>query len=237
MSIFSYHLTSLSIAQGIKSIFFSPSFENVSGLIHSETMMSMRLGAPIWSPRRFLFKELVVFAQWKDEDSLVKFLSNHDFGRKLNEGWHIRMEYMRQWGFISEFDIPKVGVELHEINDPVVAVTLARMRLTQVPRFIKWGRPVEKLVRDDKNSVLSMAATRLPRTVSTFSIWKSEKDMLQMVHGHSNMERPKRHADAMKERERKDFHFQFTTLRFRPISEHGIWKGQMNFLSHFRNNS
>jgi hypothetical protein len=34
----------------------------------------------------------------------------------------------------------------------------------------------------------------------------------------------------MKERERKDFHFEFTTLRFIPISEHGQWKSKTNFI-------
>jgi hypothetical protein len=42
---------------------------------------------------------------------------------------------------------------------------------------------------------------------------------------------PKRHSNAMKERERKDFHFEFTTLRFKPIAEFGNWKGQSNFIS------
>lgn len=34
-----------------------------------------------------------------------------------------------------------------------------------------------------------------------------------------------RHARAMVERERRDFHHEFTTLRFRPLSEHGTWEG------------
>lgn len=62
----------------------------------------------------------------------------------------------------------------------VVAVTLAWMKLLQVPRFIRWGKPVEELVRDDP---------------------------------------------AMVERRRKDFHFEFTTLRFRAIGEYGDWEG------------
>jgi hypothetical protein len=69
---------------------------------------------------------------------------------------------------------------------------------------------------------MAMAATRLPRTISTFSIWKSQKEMVGMVHGHNSVTEPKRHADAMKERDRRDFHIQFTTLRFKKLSEHGI---------------
>ena len=93
------------------------------------------------------------------------------------------------------------------------------------------GRPVEKLVRDHPGTILSLASIRLPRTVSTFSIWKNLKDMTDMVHGHSAVPQPKRHIDAMKERDRKDFHIEFTTLRFRAISESGEWNGKKNYIS------
>ena len=135
-------------------------------------------------------------------------------------------------GFIDEFSIPKDSVEIDQPDAPVVAVTLARMKLLQVPRFIRWGRPVEMLVRDHPGTTFSMASMRLPNTVSTFSIWYSQKDMKDMVRGHSVVPQPKRHAEAMKERERKDFHFQFTTLRFKPIAEYGIWNGRSNLLPH-----
>ena len=51
-----------------------------------------------------------------------------------------------------------------------------------------------------------------------------------MVRGHSAVPQPKRHIDAMKERDRKDFHFEFTTLRFIPLSEFGEWNGKSNFI-------
>ena len=52
-----------------------------------------------------------------------------------------------------------------------------------------------------------------------------QREMEKMVHGHSKVPKPKRHANAMKERERKNFHYEFTTLRFHSIAEHGEWKG------------
>jgi hypothetical protein len=50
--------------------------------------------------------------------------------------------------------------------------------------------------------------------------------MADMVRGQIPVARPERHAAAMAERRRKDFHFEFTTLRFRPIAEYGIWEGR-----------
>ncbi len=133
-------------------------------------------------------------------------------------------------GSVEEFAGLPESIGTADPEAPVVAVTLARLRLPQVPRFIRWGRPVEELVRDHPGATLACAAMRLPRTVSTFSIWKTQREMAAMVHGHCRIERPERHAAAMKERQRKDFHFEFTTLRFTPIAEHGSWEGRSNIL-------
>ncbi|TNE54329.1 MAG: hypothetical protein EP338_07905 [Bacteroidetes bacterium] len=230
MSIFTFHLVETSFASVLKTLMFPPKNEEIKGLIHAEYMQGMTLGSPIFSTKRILFRQLVVFAQWENESAIDEFLKSHQTGKLLSNGWHIRMNYLRQWGKIDKFQIPESTSEMDKPENPVVAVTIARMRLSQVPRFIRWGRPVEKLVRDDPNTSISLAATRLPRTVSTFSIWNAQKNMLKMVHGHGVVENPTRHAEAMRERERKDFHWQFTTLRFKPISEYGSWKGKSDYI-------
>jgi len=63
-------------------------------------------------------------------------------------------------------------------------------------------------------------------TFSTFSIWKNEDEMLGMVYGrHQDLA----HGNAMKERSRKDFHHEFTTMRFTPVGEFGSWRGKSNY--------
>jgi hypothetical protein len=111
-----------------------------------------------------------------------------------------------------------------------VAVTLARLKLPQVPRFIRWGRPVERQVRDDPGQTLAVAAASPPRTVSTFTVWRTAQAMTDMVRGQANVPDRTRHAAAMAERERKDFHLEFTTLRFRCLSEHGSWQGRTSIV-------
>jgi hypothetical protein len=81
-------------------------------------------------------------------------------------------------------------------------------------------------VRDHPGVTLAVAALRPPRTISTFSVWRSMREMVEMVHGRSNVDAPDRHASAMRERERRDFHHEFATYRFRPLSEHGSWQGR-----------
>lgn len=214
----------------IKGIFSKPIAKNTKGIIHSEYMTVMTLGSPIFSGSRILIRQVAIFIQWENEVALEDYLEQNSFGRVLSKGWHVRLSFIREWGKFSGFKMPDHKDKLDNLNSSVVAVTLARMRPLAVPRFIHWGRPVEKLVRDHPGTTLSLASVRFPNTVSTFSIWKTEKEMTNMVHGHSSIEKPKRHSNAMKERERKDFHFEFTTLRFKPLSEFGSWKGQTNFI-------
>ncbi len=230
MNIFSYHLIELPFIDAFKGIFSKPIAKSTNGLVHYETMRVMTLGSPVFSPSRILIKQLAFFMQWENEAALDNFLKEGDFGKILSKGWHLRLSFMREWGEFSGFKIPEFRDQLENSNSPVVAVTIARMKPLAVPRFIHWGRPVEKLVRDHPATILSLASIKFPNTVSTFSIWKSEKEMTDMVAGHSAVERPKRHSNAMKERERKDFHFEFSTLRFKPLKEFGEWKGETNFI-------
>lgn len=234
MSVFTFHLKETNPLLTLRALINPLKSNHVPGLIHAETMAAMTLGSPILSSSRILVGEMVVFAQWENEAAIDNFFANHKLGKILVKGWHIRLAYLRQWGSIDGFNIPEKSFETDDPNAPVVAVTLARMKLLQVPRFIRWGRPVEKLVRDHPETVLALAATRLPRTVSTFSIWKSQREMVKMVHGHSMVSQPKRHAEAMKERNRKDFHIHFTTLRFKPLYESGTWKGKTNIIGSLR---
>ncbi|HLW40651.1 MAG TPA: hypothetical protein VKX31_09675 [Brumimicrobium sp.] len=230
MSTFSYHLVKLSFVSALRLMLFPVKSKEIKGLIHAETMSAMILGSPIFSKSRFFNREIVFFAQWEDEVYLNDFLQLNSRGKQIAKGWHVRLEYLRQWGEISGFQILDQEMELNNENSPVVAVTIARMKYTQIPRFIRWGRPVEKQVRDDHGTSLSLASIRYPNIISTFSIWKTQKAMTDMVRGHSKSKRPKRHVNAMKERDRKDFHFEFTTLRFRPFAEYGEWNNKSNYI-------
>jgi hypothetical protein len=229
MSLFSYHLVEIPFFKAATRVFSNPINKNTKGLIHSEYMTVMTLGSPIFSKSRFLLGQSAVFMQWENESDLDNYLEQDKFGKVLAKGWHVRLLFIRKWGKFSGFKIPSIKDELESPNTPVVAVTIARMRPLAVPRFIHWGRPVEKLVRDHPGTTLSLASVKFLNTVSTFSIWKSVDEMTSMVHGHSKVEKPKRHSEAMKERERKNFHFEFTTLRFKPIAEYGSWKGKSDY--------
>ncbi len=230
MPVYTYSLARSSIGSTLSALYRPPRGEQVPGLIHAECMTRMKLGAPIYSPARMQLHNLTMFAAWESEGAIDDFLANTPLGRRFASGWHVRMTFLRRWGSVKEFAGLPENAGHSEPDAPVVAVTLARMRLPQVPRFIRWGKPVEELVRDHPGAILASASMRLPRTVSTFSIWSSQREMAAMVHGHGHLDRPERHAAAMRERERKDFHFEFATLRFSPFAEYGTWEGRANLI-------
>lgn len=234
MTVFTFHFGKTTIGTAVKALYRPPTGQDVPGLNHAECMTQMTLGAPILSPARMQLRHLTMFAAWESHGAIDEFLAGTSLGRALATGWHVRMAFQRRWGYVSAFDglapLGSVGRETQDPAAPVVAVTLARMKLPQVPRFIHWGRPVEELVRDHPGTTLAIAAMRLPRTVSTFTVWTSQQEMVDMVRGHSAVPRPERHAAAMAERQRKDFHFEFTTLRFRPIAEYGNWEGRTHII-------
>lgn len=196
------------------------------GLVHAECLSPMKLGSPIISLERFRLKEVVMFAAWESEDAIGEFLATSKLGQAIAEGWHLRMAFLRRWGSVREYASLPESMGESDPESPVAALTLARMKITEIPRFVKWGRPVEALVRDNPESTFSLAAIRQPNTVATFSIWNSQRAMVEMVRGQSNVAQPERHVEAMRERDRRDFHHEFTALRFRPIAEYGNWEGR-----------
>lgn len=226
MTVHSFHLARMSPVRAVGALIRPPAQKNVPGLRHFEVLAGMELGAPVFSLRRMQVHRLAAFAEWADEAALEDFLAEDRFGRRLAAGWHVRLQFLRRWGSVAELAHLPEDAERTRPDEPVVAVTLARMRLPQLPRFIRWGRPVERQVRDHPETTLALAAVRPPRTVSTFSIWTSARAMTGMAFGRGDGEAARRHVEAMAERERHDFHHEFTTLRFRPLSEHGTWEDQ-----------
>lgn len=223
--IFSFHLIKLPFLK-VPRFLLSPMYKKkISGLNHSENFFIMNLGESITSPLRYRIKSFAFFAWWRDEIYLDKFLQqpSHHF---FNGGWHVRMRLYRRWGEITELKNATIDPNLALPNKPMVAVTLARLNLLQTRRFIKWGKPVERQVRDHKGQSLALAAIRPLNTFSTFSIWKNESEMINMVQGRNKTHDGESHRLAMQERIRKDFHHEFSTMRFSPFKEIGTWNGK-----------
>jgi hypothetical protein len=204
--------------------------KNISGLRHSETFCTMNLGTEIASPTRFNITDLGHLYWWQSEQDLESHLASPSNSAFHESSWHIRLKPYRSWGEIKKISQAQIHSIEPEQDQPVVAVTHARLKLTETFRFIKWGKPVEVQVRDHPGNSFAFAAFRPPMTFSTFSIWETEQEMLNMVGGKSQKVDGSEHKLAMQGRSRRPFHFEFTTMRFLPLSEHGEWKGVSSHL-------
>ena len=226
MSLHSFHLAEVPASVGLRALVRGGITARADGIDHAECLALMRLGAPTVSPDRLQVRRLAMFAQWRDGDAVDRFLADDRLGRHLAGGWHVRLQFLRRWSTLAALPDLPARAGAWQADEPVVAVTVARMRLPEVPRFLQWGKPVERLVRDHPGVTLALAGIRPPRTIATFSVWRSVREMEEMVHGRSAVADPERHAAAMTERRRRDFHREFATYRFRPLSEHGAWEGR-----------
>ncbi|MGL5811702.1 MAG: hypothetical protein ACRCYQ_17310 [Nocardioides sp.] len=227
---FSYHLAHLPARTTIRAMTMPLGGGQVPGLLHAETLALMRLGSPTVSRERMQLRQAAVFARWEDADALDRFLDGHRFGAALSAGWHVRLEFLRRYGTLACLaDLP-VRSGAWDKAEPVVAVTLARLKLPHLPRFLSWGKPVERLVVSHPAARLAVAAMRPPRHFSTFSIWRTIEEMTAMVHGTSDVPNAEAHAVAMREQRRLNFHRESAFMRFRPLSEHGRWQGPSHFL-------
>lgn len=228
--IFSFHLAHVSLWKLPRFLLDPALGQRTPGLRHGESFFTMNLGEPVMTAPRYNFRTVAFFAWWAEEAALSEFMEQprHKF---LQDGWHVRMKLYRRWGEVAELQDAVIDASLAVPDKPVVAVTLARLKLWQTPRFIRFGRPVESQVRDHKGNNLALAAFRPFNTFSTFSVWQNESEMLNMVSGRDKGRDGEEHRLAMRERARKDFHHEFATLRFTPINEVGVWNGRSDYTS------
>ena len=84
------------------------------------------------------------------------------------------------------------------------------------------AQAVERQIKDHPGKTCARVAYRPANVFSTFSIWQSEDAMVGMVGGRQISD-GRDHREAMVERARVPFHFEFMTLRFAPLSQHGDW--------------
>lgn len=219
MELFSYHLITAPAPNVAARLLASPALRRVPGLRHAECLLPMRMGHALARPGRYHLSHLALFAFWDDERHLERFLTAPPYRVLTRAHWHVRLRFYRRWGRYAGLDDATPFPALATPGGPTVAVTLARLKLTETVRFARWGKPVEAQVRDHPGLLRATVAFRPLRTFCTFTQWRSEADMLGMVGGRDGPQ----HRAAMQAREQRDFHHEFTTLRFTPLSEHGAW--------------
>jgi hypothetical protein len=158
----------------------------------------------------------ILISSWDDDDALDRFLAANPI-----DGYHVRMRPTRIVGAWP--DMPGLPAEEEPMggDEPAAVLTLGRPRLLRFPPFVRTSRPAEKLARDHPGLVRGTAAARLPRFVTTFSIWRTVSEMRDYALGRPDPS----HLNAIKKDRANTFHHQEAFVRFRPYASSGAWGG------------
>lgn len=161
-----------------------------------------------------------LIAFWDDADAFERFLDRDALGRAFAGGFQARLVPLRAHGSWPGLpaDVPESRAVQHD--GPVVVLTLGRLRISQVVRFLRASRPAERAALAQDGMIWGSAAVR-PPFVATVSIWTDARATAAYAYGGQ----PPAHSAAIAEQRRKDFHRQSAFIRFAPTRLEGNLAG------------
>jgi hypothetical protein len=218
--IVSVHFADVGLLQAQRLLFRGPNPAKTPGLTYSEPVLTAPLGTRLPRPR---LGRIGLIAAWDDDAALDRFLAGHPFAESLAGGWHARLEPRRCFGSWSGLSgLPAREIPMDD-GEPVVALTLGRLRFARTRAFLKSGAPAE---RDAVGNPALVASTGLarparPRLVSTFSIWRTAGAMRAYAFDKAGP-----HQAAVRADRARPFHRESAFIRFRPYASQGSWDGR-----------
>lgn len=209
----SVHLSRLSPRETIGAIRGRPRSGSVPGLRFAELNTRARMSGsvvPTPAPGRF-----ALVALWDDDAALDAWLAS---GPRLAGDYRVRLEPLRAFGLVEAMG-PLVEDEQPVSDDERVAVlTYGRLRPRVAHHFLRASAKAEGRAVDDPAMTHGTAMAGPPRTVATFSLWRTAGEMKRYAYDAGS------HTDAMKAMRVHDFHSEYVFARFRPYGDEGTWE-------------
>ena len=157
-----------------------------------------------------------MIASWDDDAALDEFLAGHPLADRLSGGWHVRLEPLHVYGSWSGFpDLPAQELPVDD-EEPVAVLTIGRLRLRRVRPFLQASARAEGEAIANPALLASTGLARPPRTVATFSLWRSAREMRDYAGDGA-------HRAATTAHRAKPFHHESAFVRFRPYGSRGDW--------------
>jgi hypothetical protein len=217
--IVSVHLADVGL-RAVPSILRKPPDPNaVPGLTYAETVTTAPLGKQLLPTPQF--GRVGLIAAWEEDGALDDFSRSHPLAERLAGGWQVRLAPLRVFGFWPGMpDLPKEALPVDD-DEPVVALTLGRLRLNRALPFLRSAAAAEAQVVDDPALLASTGLARPPHLVSTFSVWRSAKAMRDYAFGKDGA-----HQAAVRADRERPYHHASAFVRFRPYASEGNWDGR-----------
>jgi hypothetical protein len=215
----SFHIADVGKLAGLRLLRLRPSRRNVAGLRYGVLTVTAPLNERLLA--RPDVGRVALIAGWDDDGSLDRFLAAHPLAQALAGGWHTRLQATHIFGAWPPLD-GLVDEQPMSADEPVAALTIARLRFSEAPRFFKASAAAERLAVRDPALLRGTGLARPPGLVATFSLWQSTGAMRAYAGGPSGTE----HRDAVKAHAERPFHHASAFIRFRPYGAEGEWNGK-----------
>ncbi|HEU0316645.1 MAG TPA: hypothetical protein VFR49_04905, partial [Solirubrobacteraceae bacterium] len=182
---------------------------------YADLLLAARL-TPRFAPRPDP-GQVALFAVWQDEVALDRFLDADPLAARLAPGRALRLEPLRASGAWTGLP-PLVGAGRALAGDePVAVLTYGRLKLHRGVAFLRASARAEADAIEHPGLVDAVGLARLPRLVSTFSLWSTTAAMDDFARRRSG------HTAALRAVAERDFHRESIFLRFRPYAPTGDW--------------
>lgn len=164
-----------------------------------------------------------LFAVWRDETALERFLDTHPIARRwtgADEAWHVRLRGLGGHGAWRGFDVT-AGLTPGRADEAVVILTRAQVRWRSWPAFAEASRTVDDAARDGAGMIDVVGIGEAPfGRLGTFSVWES-------LHSASAFAAHDPAHHDMVARTRSEHWFgEELFARFEPYASTGTWNGR-----------
>ncbi len=212
-AVVSLHIADVGVGAGLQLLLqgFRPG--GVRGLRHANVGAAAALSGTLLP--RPMVSRIGLISFWDDDRALDRFDADHPLADRLRHGWQARLEPLRRYGSWPGLDVDIIDSRHTTHDGPAVVVTLGRLRVTQVARFLRTSARAEAAAITAPGMIWATALAR-PPFVCTCSIWESSQTLATYAYGSSGG-----HLHAITADTSKPFHTQSAFVRFRPYHVHG----------------
>jgi hypothetical protein len=215
----SVHVADVGVRSALGLLRKAPAPGSIPGLRHANVALAAPLGGSLTPKPQAGRVGLITF--WDDDAAVERFVADHPLAARLAGGWHTRLEPLRAFGTWPGLPSDVARSRAVTGDGPAVVLTLGRLRLPQLVRFLTTSNRAENAVLGAPGMLWATGLAR-PPFVATCSLWESGEAAAAYAYGTDSAP----HPAAITEDRRKPFHHMEAFIRFRPYTTSGSLNGK-----------
>ncbi|SET34327.1 spheroidene monooxygenase [Hymenobacter actinosclerus] len=163
-------------------------------------------------------------AVWDSEQAADEFFARHplwqQYQRRTTAIWTARLAPVKSHGLWDGTDPFGYASEAAALDEPVLVLTRASIRLLKTPRFWRYVAPVSATIADAPGVRAAIGLGELPIVrQATVSLWDSARAMQDYAY------RNEKHKEVIRLTRQENWYGEELFARFRVLSTEGVWDG------------